>query len=241
MLCDQVQLSGYSVDGTFQQYAIAKAAYVVRIQKEVKLEEFAPVLCTGPSAYKGIKESGVRPGETLAVIGAGGGIGSMVLQYAKAMGVHTIAIDKGHEKGLSTLSLGAKVYIDVEKNEAVVREAKAATLDGKGPHAVLLLATSELLFAQAIEYVRPKGTIVFIALPTTAKFSAPVFDVVTKMIIVKGCYGCNLMETRAALEMYLGGDIRCLYSVRKMSELRDVYEEMKNGRVVGRVVLDTGK
>jgi len=159
----------------------------------------------------------------------------------KAMGVHTIAIDKGHEKGLSTLSLGAKAYIDVEKNEDVVREARAATLDGKGPHAVLLLATSDLLFAQAIEYVRPKGTIVCIALPAGAKLSTPVFDVVTKMLTVKGCFGCNLIEARDALEIYLRGDIRCLYSVRKISELRDVYEEMKNGGGGGRVGLDTGK
>lgn len=46
-LCGQALLSGYTVDGTFQQYCIGKAAHVARIPKEVKLDAIAPVLCAG--------------------------------------------------------------------------------------------------------------------------------------------------------------------------------------------------
>ena len=38
-------MSGYTVDGSFQQYAIAKAAHVARIDKSIPLDAIAPVLC----------------------------------------------------------------------------------------------------------------------------------------------------------------------------------------------------
>merc|ERR1711915_95211 len=97
-LCAQALLSGYTVDGTSQQYCIAKAAHVARIPKECDLEAIAPVLCAGITVYKGLKESGARPGETVAIVGAGGGLGSLACQYAKAMGLRVIAIDGGNEK-----------------------------------------------------------------------------------------------------------------------------------------------
>ncbi|CRK13955.1 hypothetical protein BN1708_017207, partial [Verticillium longisporum] len=107
-LCPKALLSGYTVDGSFQQYAIAKAAHVARIPKECDLEAVAPVLCAGITVYKGLKESGARPGQSVAIVGAGGGLGSLALQYAKAMGLKSIAIDGGAEKGKMCAELGAE-------------------------------------------------------------------------------------------------------------------------------------
>ena len=46
-LCAKASLSGYTVDGTFQQYAIGKAAHVARIPEGVPLDGVAPILCAG--------------------------------------------------------------------------------------------------------------------------------------------------------------------------------------------------
>lgn len=78
-LCQEAQLSGYTVDGTFQQYCIGKAAHVARIPKEIPLDAIAPVLCAGITVYKALKESGVRAGQTVAITGAGGGLGSLAV------------------------------------------------------------------------------------------------------------------------------------------------------------------
>ena len=64
-LCARALLSGYTVDGTFQQYAIAKAAHVARIPKDVPLDAIAPILCAGITVYKGLKESNARAGQTV--------------------------------------------------------------------------------------------------------------------------------------------------------------------------------
>lgn len=59
--------------------------------------------------YKGLKESGAKPGQTVAIVGAGGGLGSLAQQYAKAMGLQVIAIDSGDEKRELSNKMGAKV------------------------------------------------------------------------------------------------------------------------------------
>jgi len=50
--CPHALLSGYTVDGSFQQYAIGKAAHVARIPKSVDLAEAASILCAGITVYK---------------------------------------------------------------------------------------------------------------------------------------------------------------------------------------------
>jgi propanol-preferring alcohol dehydrogenase len=50
--CPHALLSGYTVDGSFQQYAIGKAAHVARIPKSVDLAEASSILCAGITVYK---------------------------------------------------------------------------------------------------------------------------------------------------------------------------------------------
>jgi D-arabinose 1-dehydrogenase-like Zn-dependent alcohol dehydrogenase len=61
------------------------------------------------TVYKGLKESGARPGQTVAIVGAGGGLGSLAQQYARAMGLKVIAIDSGDEKREMSKNMGASV------------------------------------------------------------------------------------------------------------------------------------
>ena len=240
-LCASALLSGYTVDGSFQQYAIAKAAHVARIPKHLDLEAVAPVLCAGITVYKGLKESGARPGQWVAVVGAGGGLGSMALQYARAMGLHAIAIDGGADKGASCRALGAEAYVDFTTSSDLVKEVKAATPDGTGPHAVLLLAVQEKPFQQATEYVRSRGTVVCIGLPANAYLRAPVFDTFIRMTNTKGSYVGNRQDTQEALDFYARGLVKVPFKTVGLSQLQDVYKLMVEGKIVGRYVVDTSK
>jgi propanol-preferring alcohol dehydrogenase len=240
-LCPRALLSGYTVDGTFQQYAVAKAAHVARIPADCDLEAVAPVLCAGITVYKGLKESGARPGQTVAIVGAGGGLGCMAVQYARAMGLHVVGIDGGSEKGESCKSLGAAAYVDYTSSADLVQEVKDATPEGLGPHAVLLLAVSERPFQQATEYVRSRGTVVCIGLPAGAFFKAPVFDTVIRMITIKGSYVGNRQDTQEALDFFRRGLVKVPFKTVGLSELQEVYKLMQEGKIVGRYVVDTSR
>ncbi|KAF2279042.1 NAD(P)-binding protein [Westerdykella ornata] len=241
-LCPKALLSGYTVDGSFQQYCIAKAAHVARIPKEVSLDGVAPVLCAGITVYKGLKESGARPGETVAIVGAGGGLGSLAQQYAKAMGLNVIAIDTGEDKRKMCLEqLGASAYVDFAKSSNVVEDVRNATEDKTGPHAVLLLAVTEKPFQQAAEYVRPRGSVIAIGMPAGAYLRAPVFGTVVKMISIKGSYVGNRKDTAEAIEFYRRGLINAPFKVAGLSELQSVFDKMERGEIAGRYVLDTSR
>ncbi|KAI0199725.1 dehydrogenase-like protein [Astrocystis sublimbata] len=240
-LCPQPDLSGYTVDGSFQQYAIGKAQHVARIPKDCDLEAISPVLCAGLTVYKGLKESGARPGEYVAIVGAGGGLGSMAVQYGRAMGLHVIAIDGGAEKEQVTKSLGATAYVDFLSSKNLVEDVKKATPDGYGPQAVLLLAVSEKPFQQAAEYVRSKGTIVCVGLPANAFLKASVFDTVTRMINIKGSYVGNRQDTAEAIEFFRRGLIKAPYKVVGLSELQGVFDLMEQNKIAGRYVVDTSR
>lgn len=102
----------------------------------------------------------------VAIVGAGGGLGSLACQYARAMGLQIIAIYTGDDKRKMTTELGASHFVDFAKTRGLVKEVQSATEDGAGPHAVILVAVSEKPFEQATEYVRPGGTVVAMGLPS---------------------------------------------------------------------------
>lgn len=240
-LCGTPDLSGYTVDGSFQQYCIGKAAHVARIPKECDLEEISPILCAGITVYKGLKESGAKPGQYVAIVGAGGGLGSLAVQYAKAMGLHAIGIDTGDEKRDMVLKLGAIGFVDFATSSDLIKDVKAHTTDGLGPHAAILVAVQEKPFQQATQYVRSRGTVVCIGLPPNANITAPVFDTVLRMINIKGSYVGNRSDSAEAIEFYRRGLVRVPFKTVGLSELQSVYELMQAGKIAGRYVVDTSR
>ena len=105
-LCLEQKNSGYSVNGSFAQYALAQANYAGRIPQGLSFVDAAPILCAGVTTYKGLKETNTRPGEWVVISGAGGGLGHVAIQYAKAMGLHVAAVDLGPEKAALARKLG---------------------------------------------------------------------------------------------------------------------------------------
>lgn len=67
------------------------------------------------------------------------------------MGLKVIAIDGGDEKGDAVMKLGAQHYVDFQKSKDLVEDVKAASRDGLGPDAVLLVAVNEKPFQQAAD------------------------------------------------------------------------------------------
>ena len=103
--CAEADLSGYTHDGSFQQYATADAVQAARIPAGTDL------CCTNLMCWchrlKALKTAELEAGQWVAISGAAGGLGSLAVQYAKAMGYRVLAID-GEDKGEFVKSLGAE-------------------------------------------------------------------------------------------------------------------------------------
>lgn len=143
------------------------------------------------------------------------------------MGLHVIAVDTGDEKEKMTKELGAHTFVDFAKSSNVVKDVQAATEDGTGPHAVILVAVNEKPFQQATEYVRPRGTVICIGLPAGAYLRAPVFETVIGVKTIKGSYVGNRKDTSEAIDFFRRGLIKAPFKTIGMSELQKVFDLMR--------------
>lgn len=237
--CAEADLSGYTHDGSFQQYATADAVQAAKIPAGTDLANVAPILCAGVTVYKALKTADLSAGQWVAISGAGGGLGSLAVQYAVAMGLRVLGIDGGEEKGDFVKSLGAEVYVDFLKEKDIVGAVKKAT-EG-GPHGAINVSVSERAIDQSVEYVRPLGKVVLVGLPAGSKVTAPVFDAVVKSIEIKGSYVGNRKDTSEAVDFFSRGLIKCPIKIVGLSELPEVYKLMEEGKILGRYVLDNSK
>ena len=115
-ICKNGEATGYCKPGGYAEYMVAPAAFVGRIPKNADLFELAPILCAGVTTYRGLKRTGARPGQWLAVIGIGG-LGHIAVQYARAMGLRVAAIDVADDKLELARALGAEVVVNARKED----------------------------------------------------------------------------------------------------------------------------
>ena len=117
-LCEHQRNTGYSVNGTYAEYALAKADYVGHLPPNANFASIAPILCAGVTTYKGLKETEARPGEWVAISGIGG-LGHVAVQYAKAMGLHVAAVDIDQDKLDLASRLGADLTVNCGEAGAI--------------------------------------------------------------------------------------------------------------------------
>ncbi|CCG20864.1 hypothetical protein CORT_0A04760 [Candida orthopsilosis Co 90-125] len=238
-ICRARALNGISRDGTFQQYCATDAIQAAKLPSDIDLKSVGPILCAGITVYKGLKSSEAKPGQWIAISGAAGGLGSLAIQYAKALGLRVVGIDGGEEKGKFVKTLGAEEYVDFTKSDDIAKDVVAIT-DG-GAHAALNVASSEQAIQKSVEYVRSNGTVILIGLPPNAKLSLDILTTVVKQITVRGSYVGTKWDTTEAIDFFHRGLVKCPIKVVGLTELERVFKEMEEGKVLGRYVLDTYK
>lgn len=234
-LCETQHDSGYSVNGSFAEYAIGHAAYVARLPQGVDYAAMAPILCAGVTTYKGIRETEARPGEWIAISGIGG-LGHLAIQYATAMGLNVVAVDVAEEKLALARKLGASVAVDARSPNAV-EEVLDAT--GGGAHGVLVTAVSPKAFSQALNFTRRRGTMSLVGLPP-GDFATPIFDVVLKRLTIRGSIVGTRKDLAEAVAFATAGKVVPTIERRKLEDVNDVLQGLREGHIQGRVVLDIG-
>jgi alcohol dehydrogenase, propanol-preferring len=231
-LCPEQQNSGYSVNGTFAEYALGQADYLGRIPKNLSFVDAAPILCAGVTTYKGLKQTGARPGEWVVISGCGG-LGHVAVQYAKAMGLHVAAVDLGPEKMALARKLGAEITIDAKTQDPVKEIQKQIG----GAHGVLVTAVSPIAFKQGVGMLRRGGTCVLNGLPP-GEFPVSIFEMVLNGYTLRGSIVGTRLDLEEALEFAAEGKVKATIETLPLDSINDIFTRLKKGQVNGRVVLD---
>jgi propanol-preferring alcohol dehydrogenase len=229
-LCEQQVNSGYSVDGTFAEYAVVAAAYATRVPDAVSSLDAAPLTCAGVTTYKAIKVARVAPGETVAVFGIGG-LGHLALQYARIAGAFTIAVDVQDDKLAMARELGADEVV----NAATTDPAEAIQALG-GADVAVALAASPRSFDQAYRSLRRGGRLVCVALPADGTMSLPIFDMVLSGKSVIGSIVGTRNDLADVFALHAAGRTTVITVDRKLDEVNEAMADVLSGHVPARVV-----
>lgn len=234
-VCAEAEFGGYTKNGGFAEYILADPDYVAHIPAGLSACEAAPIICAGITTYKGLKVSEARPGEWVAISGAGG-LGHLAIQYAKAMGLLVCAIDIDRGKLDHARSLGADVVINATEGDTVAA-VKHAT-DG-GAHGVLITAPSLSAFSQGVAMTRKRGTCVLVGLPP-GNFPLPLFDVVANCITVTGSFVGTRQDMVEALAFAASGRVNADIERQTLGTINETLGRLERGEVPSRVVIDFG-
>lgn len=230
-LCAKQHNTGYSVNGGYAEYMIADAAYAIPIPRGLDPIKAAPILCAGVTTYKGIKETDTKPGDWLAISGIGG-LGHVAVQYAKAMGLHVVAVDVSEDKLALARKLGADVAISASTPDLA---SEVFRMTG-GVHGALVTAVSPPAFAQCLSLLRPKGTMSLVGLPPGA-FALPIFEVVLKRLTIRGSIVGTRQDLAESLAFAAEGKVSARIETRPLQDINAVFSQLRSNAVQGRVVL----
>ncbi len=232
-VCPDAQFGGYTKNGGFAEYILADPNYVAHIPAGLSASEAAPLICAGITTYKGVKETGARPGEWVAISGVGG-LGHLAVQYAKVMGLRVCAVDIDDGKLAHAKRLGAELLVNAKTGDPGAAVKKAT---GGGAHGVLITAPSLGAFKQGVEMTRRRGTCVLVGLPP-GDFPVPLFDVVASCITIRGSFVGTRQDMAESLAFAAEGKVKADIELQPLSAINQIFERLQHGDVASRVVLD---
>lgn len=229
-LCLKQKITGCQVDGGFAEYLLAPATHASKLPSSLSSEDAAPLLCAGLTVYKAMKAAGLAPGQRLAIFGVGG-LGHLALQIARAMDVHVCAIDVSDEKLEFAKSLGAEWTVNAS-TEQVHKRLRAIG----GAHVALVTSASPSAYETALRCLRRGGTMAVVGMANEPFKVSAVSMISAEARIVASAVGTrgDLTELFALVEKF---PIRCHIETRPLDQVQQVFEEMKRGAIIGRVVL----
>ena len=164
--------------GTFAEYVATDECWAYPTPESVSDDEAAAISLVGITAHLGLRrDAKLQSGETIMVRGGSGGVGSTVLQMAKAIGAKVYATAGSDEKAEICRKLGADAVIDYKKQD-VAAELKKLAPDGVN---VWWETALEPDFDLAIGALASRGRMILMA----GRDAKPPFPV--GQFYVKGC------------------------------------------------------
>lgn len=117
-LCNKWHLLGETIRGTYAEYICLPARQLYKLPHDFDFHAAAAAALVYQTAWHSmVKRGGVKAGETVAIVGAGGGVNSASIQIAKYLGAKVIVIGSNSNKLERAEAFGADILIDRSQEE----------------------------------------------------------------------------------------------------------------------------
>ena len=231
--------------GGFATHTIAPAAQCLALPPGFPHSDAAAFIMTYATSHHALVDRGqVKPGETVLVLGAAGGVGTAAIQVAKALGARVIAAASSDEKCELCRSIGADATINYGREK--LREAIAAASGGRGPDVVYDPVGGDLA-EPALRSLAWRGRYLVIGFASGTIPSLPLNLALLKGTSIVGVFwgGYTRQEPKGAAAVlaelarwYAEGRIKPVIDrLMPMAELKEAYAYMGTRAVKGKLVM----
>ena len=234
-LCMKPRSLGIYCDGGYaEQMVVPHPRYLLPLDG-LDPVAVAPYACSGLTTYSALKKLGalIHEGPVL-VIGAGG-LGLMCLTMLKAMGGKgAVVVDIDARRRAAALDAGALAAVDGSSANALA-DVNAAM--GGPVWTAIDFVGSPQTAALAFDALAKGGRMVMVGLfGGAAPWALPLIPM--RAVSIVGSYTGSLAETREVLDLVRSGAApKIPISTRPLARATEALEDLKAGRVVGRLVL----
>jgi D-arabinose 1-dehydrogenase-like Zn-dependent alcohol dehydrogenase len=159
--CVAGQMVGKHRDGGYAEYIAVPARSVVRLPDSISFEHGAVMMCSSATSFHALIKSGLRPGERIAIFGAGG-LGMSAIQLARAFGaldVFAVDIDAGR---LARARQYGAIAVDAARTDPV--QAILEQTGGNGVDVSLELIGLPLTMRQAVQCLAIFGRVAIVGI-----------------------------------------------------------------------------
>ncbi|KAI0911040.1 GroES-like protein [Ustulina deusta] len=225
---------GVTTQGCAAEYVVADARTTTKLPDSVTFLSAAPLACAGRTVYRAVLQTGLAPGQCVAIVGSGGGLGHLGIQFARALGLKVVGIDARDEALALSAEHGADVVVDGRRGEAEVVQAVRAFTHGKGADAAVVLADHTEALAAAV--TRMHGTVVQVAQPEYIR--VPFAELVFRDIRFKGTLASSPGESEDMMRCVVEHGVKVRTNpFQGLDRIEELLSLVKSGKLQGKAVI----
>jgi D-arabinose 1-dehydrogenase-like Zn-dependent alcohol dehydrogenase len=239
-LCDAWRgYVGTHVDGALAEQVVLPAHNLVRVPPEVGLDQAAIAADALATPYHVFTtRAPLLPGQTVAVIGAGGGVGVHMAAMATAFGGRVVAIERDPAKE-ARLREGQFAAVWNPGDDLGWAHPLLRHLGGSGIDVCVDLVASPSTLANGLRLVGRAGTLVIVGFQPGASLTLDPARLLLEEIAVTGSRYASRAEISRTLQLVADGRIEPVIGARyALEETAEAYRAMQANEVFGRIVVD---
>jgi NADPH:quinone reductase-like Zn-dependent oxidoreductase len=227
---------GEHVRGGAAEFVAVPAESLAPMPNGIDFPAAAAPLLVGLTAWRMLIHRAVlRAGETVLVVGAGGGVNSMAIQIAKLAGARVFTVAANEEKAEKARSLGADVVIDRSRMDWV---REVLTLTDKRGADVVVDNVGRATLAGSMQAAARGGRIVIVGNTSGPKAEIDIRFIFGKQISLIGSTMGNHQDFRVVTDLLWRGRLKPVVGrVFPLQEGIEAYRMMEEGRHFGKIIL----
>jgi NADPH:quinone reductase-like Zn-dependent oxidoreductase len=235
-LCQKVRIAGEHEHGAFAEYISRPARCFLPLPDAADLAEAATLPAAYLTAWRMLfGKRQLRPGQTVLIVGIGGGVGVACLQMARMAGARAIVTSSSDKKLKRAIDLGASYGVNYQ-TEPVSRRVLSLT-DGEGVDMVID-SVGEASWNDSLRSLRRGGCIITCGATTGASPSADLKRVFIRQLEIIGSTSGSFDEFREVVDQFAGGRLRPVIDRRfPLDDIDSALAYLQRGAQFGKVVI----